>query len=299
MATRRPDLTALELFSGIGAFAAGVADRPVRVRAAFDQSEAANRTYALNHGLAPIARNLDAVDAADLPAADLWWLSPPCTPYSVRGNRRDDEDPRAESLLNLIALLGAAKPRAVLLENVAGFVGSRVHARLLSALEAGRYGVAEVDLCPTQFGVPMRRPRHFVVAVQGRAPSLPEPPDVARRKPLSQFLDPMPDDALTVPAEVVSRYGRSFNVVEPGDPEAIAICVTSGYYRSVRAAGSYVRLPDGGVRRLSPIEVLALLGFPASFRFPEDVPEAARYRLAGNSVDLRAVRWLVDALFAM
>lgn len=295
---RAKRLNALELFSGIGAFAAGVAGRPVEVRAAFDQNEEANRTYLSNFGLAPKARNLDAIAARDLPEADLWWLSPPCTPYSVRGHRRDDEDPRAASLLNLIARIERARPGAVMVENVAGFVGSRVHGRLLAALDRRGYGVAEVDLCPTQLGVPMRRPRHYVVAVHGRAAKLPPAPAEPRR-PLSDFLETEPSPELTVPREVVVRYGRSFNVVEPGDPEATAICVTSGYYRSVRAAGSYVRLADGGVRRLSPGEVLALLGFPAAFRFPGDVAEAARYRLVGNSVDVRAVRWLVDAWLAI
>jgi DNA (cytosine-5)-methyltransferase 1 len=291
-------LTALELFSGIGAFSAGIAGRPVEVRAAFDQNDAANLTYRANFGLVPTARNLDAVSARDLPEADLWWMSPPCTPYSVRGHRRDDEDPRAASFLNLIARLEKARPGALMVENVAGFVGSKVHARLLEALKTCGYGVAEVDLCPTQFGVPMRRPRHYVIGARGRALALPATPAEPRR-PLSDFLETEPAAELTVPREVVGRYGRSFNVVEPGDPEATAICVTSGYYRSVRAAGSYVRLPDGGVRRLSPGEVLGLLGFPATFGFPADVPEAARYRLVGNSVDVRAVRWLVDALLAM
>ena len=29
--------------------------------------------------------------------ADLWWLSPPCQPYSVRGRGRDLDDPRART----------------------------------------------------------------------------------------------------------------------------------------------------------------------------------------------------------
>jgi site-specific DNA-cytosine methylase len=287
---------AVEFYSGIGAFAAGVAELPVEVVAAFDQNDAANRTYRLNFGHPPRCRNLDSILADAIPDADLWWMSPPCTPYSVRGLRRDDDDPRAASFLNLIGCLAVRRPRALLVENVAGFVGSRTHARLRSALETCAYEVAEVDLCPTLFGVPMRRPRRFVVArAVGSLPALVAPaPPPARR--LADFLERSPDPALRVDATTVARYGRGFNVLEPDDPAATAICVTAGYRRSVMASGSYVRLADGGVRRLSPGEIVGLLGFPSGFRFPDEVPLSTRYRLAGNSVDVRAVRWLVETL---
>jgi hypothetical protein len=47
-------------------------------------------------------------------------------------------------------------PRALLLENVAGFVGSQMHAQLLSSL-AGRYDVREYLVSPHQSGVPYSR----------------------------------------------------------------------------------------------------------------------------------------------
>lgn len=290
---------AVEFFSGIGAFAAGAAGLPVEVVAAFDQNDAANRTYRHNFGLAPRARNLDAIRAAEVPDSELWWLSPPCTPYSVRGARRDDEDPRAASFLNLMALVPYRAPRALVVENVAGFAGSRVHARLLGVLASGGFAVAEVELCPTLFGVPMRRPRRFVVARRGAnlALAAPRAPELLER-PLAAHLDAAPAPELTVDPATVARYGRGFNVVDPADPAASVICVTAGYRRSVMASGSYLRLAGGGVRRLSPDEIVRLLGFPAGHSFPADVPLSTRYRLAGNAVDVRAVRWLIARLIA-
>lgn len=290
---------AVEFFSGIGAFAAGVAGLPVQVVAAFDQNDAANRTYAANFGHTPRSRNLDGICHAEIPEADLWWLSPPCTPYSVRGARLDDQDPRALSFLNLILKLRSRRPAALVVENVAGFVGSRVHAFLLEQLEREGYAVAEVDLCPTRFGVPMRRPRRFVVARQGAAFQLQAPaPATLWDPPLAHYLDARPDPELTVEPSVVAKYGSGFNVVDGDDPAASVICVTSGYRRSVMASGSYLRLPDGGVRRLAPHEIVRLLGFPVRFAFPAEMPISTQYRLAGNSVDVRAVRWLVAPLVA-
>lgn len=290
---------AVEFFSGIGAFAAGVAGLEVQVVAAFDQNDAANRTYAANHGLVPSSRNLDTIPFAAVPDADLWWLSPPCTPYSRRGARKDDEDPRAASFLNLMRLMYLKRPRALVVENVAGFAGSRVHAALLRVLGEIGYAVAEVDLCPTLFGVPMRRPRRFVVARLGAPVSLVAPPIAeVRDPPLAAYLDAECDPELLVPPDVVARYGSGFNVVRPDDPQASVICFTSGYQRSVMAAGSYLRVDHERVRRLAPHEIVRLLGFPVRFAFPAEVPISTQYRLAGNSVDVRAVRWLIAPLVA-
>jgi site-specific DNA-cytosine methylase len=297
-------LTAIEFFSGIGAFAAGAAACGVRVVAAFDQSPLANRVYRHNFGLAPRQRNLDGVRARDVPDADVWWMSPPCQPFTVRGRRRDDQDPRAASFVQLIGQIGECSPPAVLVENVSGFVGSRVHAMLLAVLAARGYDVRELDLCPTLLGVPMRRPRRFVAASRAgfapgaAAPPLVPPPAVlaAGPAPLASFLDPEPDPSLEVSARVVARYGRAFNVVDPRRPGQVAICVTSGYWRCRLASGSLVRLPGGGVRRMSPEEILRLLDFPRDFAFPDDVDRPARWRLAGNSVDVRAVRLLLGLL---
>ena len=57
------------------------------------------------------AQQLDAY------AADLWLLAPPCQPYTRCGLQRGSDDPRAKSLLHLLALLPQlqASPSAVAL----------------------------------------------------------------------------------------------------------------------------------------------------------------------------------------
>ena len=39
-----------------------------------------------------------------------------------------------------------------------------------------------------------------------------------------------------------------------------------------------------GVRRITPMECLALQGFPSSFSFPSTVPLREQYKQAGNTV---------------
>ena len=261
--------------------------------AAFDQSGPANSVYEANHPHRPTPRNLRRIPEAELPAADLWWMSPPCTPFTSRGARRDDDDPRAAPLLRLIELIPRRRPPAILLENVAGFATSRCRERLLESLGAAGYGVAEVDLDPTRFGVPMRRPRRFLAARLGAPPELPLP-ELPPLRPLASFLDPF-DESLRVPGEVVGAYGAALDVVDADDPAAVVSTVTRAYARSWTKSGSLVR-QAGQVRRLSPEEILRLLGFPERFRFPDEFATPLRFRLVGNSIDVRAAAWLLDRL---
>jgi hypothetical protein len=115
---------------------------------------------------------------------------------------------------------------------------------------------------------------------------------------LAGFLDPAADrdPALRLPAGLAARHAPVLNVLDPGDPAAATICFTSGYRHALKAGGSFLRLAEGGLRAFSPGEILALLGFPAGFRFPADIGLQRRWQLVGNSLSLDCVRWLIRAI---
>lgn len=281
----------LELFSGIGA--AGLAwGGPVV--AAVDQNPHANATYALNHGRVPRPWNLASVTATQLAAfgATRWWLSPPCQPYTVRGARRDLDDPRARPLLRLLPILAELRPAEVALENVPGFVESAARGELRAALIGAGYTLRERLVCPSSLGVPMRRQRYHLHARLGgdarHRADFSTPTAVAPRRPLAAYLDAEPAPELYLSEAVVRGHGHSASILDATDPAAVATCFTSAYGRSPVRAGSYVR--DGrGVRWFSPEEILRLLGFPADFRFPEPLGRDTRWELAGNSLSLDTV----------
>lgn len=297
---------AVEFFSGIGSFSEAVRESNVCVAAAFDQSVHANLVFAANFPVPAIARNLDTVKPSDIPASDIWWLSPPCTPYTVRGKQRDDEDPRSLSLKNLLHVLdtlarGDASellPGVVFLENVEGFARSAMHERLLITLDAAGYQVRESTLCSTDLGVPMLRPRFFITGVRKpfavRDWQLKMHPQ--ENLHLHNFVDADCENApaLLLKPEIVERYGETFDIVDCRDNDARAICFTSGYGKSVRASGSYLRLPNGSLRYFSPREILRLLGYREDFQLPHQLSLNQCWRLVGNAVDLRAIRLLLE-----
>lgn len=285
----------LELFAGIGGCAAAHRG-PAGAAVAIDQDEAAHQVYVHNHPHPAFRRNLASVRPDYLAGfgADLWWMSPPCQPHTVRGRGRDVDDPRSASLLNLLHCIAVCEPRAVALENVPGFAGSRAHARLTATLRQHGYAWHEQLICPTELGVPNERRRFYLAATRhGSPPSFDLTP--LPRRALRHYLDREVDPELAVPAELLRRYGTALPVVDADDPDAVTHCFTSAYTRSPVYAGSYL-LQGGVVRQLSPDEILRLLGFEPPLRWPPAVSRAKRYKLVGNSLSVTVVQRVLRGL---
>jgi len=287
-------MRALELFSGLGGWRIALGDRGA-VAAAYDVSEVANATYALNHGDQPKPRELATIPGRDLAAhgADTWLLSPPCQPFCRMGNHQGLEDRRSRAFQHLMDLFPDLAPDHLVLENVAGFLGSDAHALLSERLRVHGLHCLELQACPSRFGLPNQRPRVFVVA--SRRPLVPRPvPDLAPR-PIAAFLDEVEDDALYLSPEVLDRHRHGLDVVTAGDCRST--CFIGGYGQRYVASGSFLQTPRG-IRRFSTSEVARLLGLPGGFRFPDEVPLVARYRLLGNGLSIPVAAWALSHLDA-
>lgn len=293
-AASRDRLRVLELYCGIGGCAAALGNA-ASVVAAVDINRLALGVYAHNFPHPAAARTLESLTAAELGemGAELWWMSPPCQPFTRRGRGRDDEDPRSRSFLHLMEQAAAVRPPYLALENVPTFQGSRTHGRLLATLAGAGYQVGEHILCPSQMGMPNRRRRYYLVASQGDLAPLPRP--APRSVPLAHCLDPEPAPELWVGPELPRRYPHALHIVDAADPEAVTACFTSAYGRSHVRSGSYLRTPRG-LRRFSPTEILRLLGFPPTFSLPPDLPLSNGWRLVGNSLSLPPVRAVLRRL---
>jgi DNA (cytosine-5)-methyltransferase 1 len=289
-------MKAIEFFSGIGAFAQAGRRHGIEVMTAFDQSVEANAVYALNHRLQPQIRNLDTIKSGHIPSADVWWLSPPCKPYSLRGKQRDDKDTRAASLKTLIALLPDHQPDVFLLENVSAFAGSAMHGRLVAQLQALGYALHQLQLCPTMFGVPMRRPRLFIVGKRSGGAYREQPLPPIKQLPLSNYLNGDCNENLGLDSQTLEKYGQGFDIVNEQDQKATAICFTSGYGKCMKVSGSLLRDRQGLIRRFSPTEMLRLFGFDETFIMPADMSLNIKWRLIANSIEQSCLHHLLSGL---
>ena len=121
----------LELFCGIGGASEAVGGATLSI----DQSIPALQVLRRHHATPTLCRNLMGIRAETLPEAELWWLSPPCQPYTQRGLQKDVEDPRSRPLLHILPWIRLRRPRRLALENVPGFAESQSRQLLLQALE--------------------------------------------------------------------------------------------------------------------------------------------------------------------
>lgn len=292
----------VEWHCGIGGAAAALGANAHAI-AAIDIHRAALEIYGSNFpGHRPVCRNIESLRAAHVAAwgaADFWWMSPPCQPHTVLGNRRDLADPRSASFENLLKLIADSKPPNLAMENVPGFAASQSRLALVRTLEAAGYAWAEETICPTQYGWPNRRERYYLAATRDSGGLRPANARTIRPRTLAELVDPEADsdERLHVDRAFVERYRGAIHEADRDNPAERTNCFTSAYGRSPTRTGSYLRMSQAfGLRRFSPREVLAQLNFPASYSLPDAIAPEKLWPLTGNSLTLGATRRTLSRL---
>lgn len=103
---------------------------------------------------------------------DLLVGGPPCQGFSCAGGRKHD-DPRNKLFASYLRIVNSLQPKAVLIENVRGFTmdfepdaSVRNYSTKLRKKLSARYEVFERLIDLSQFGVPQRRTRYFLLALE-------------------------------------------------------------------------------------------------------------------------------------
>ncbi|MGI9468978.1 MAG: DNA cytosine methyltransferase [Rubripirellula sp.] len=282
----------------------GVFDRShPQVVTAIDIDRSIASLYQQHHGIVPrcsTIESLERIAEGSSEGLDMWWMSPPCQPYTTRGSQRGALDSRSQALTRLIQLIPRELPRLIGLENVPAFAGSQHHQQLKRTLSAAGYQFKEYTVCPTDIGIPMRRKRFYLLAKRGGKPLI-DISTAKRQRPLAEFIDDScwKDDSLTVPPDAVRHYQSALNIIEVGNHDATTACFTSAYGKSPIRSGSYLRCPTrNSVRRFSPNEITTLMGFRDEFFSATNLSQRSQYRLIGNSLAVPVVCELLSVLLA-
>lgn len=184
----------VDLFCGAGGFSRGFADEGFRILAGFDFEPAALRVYEANFpglpkpmGLRPLSsrttprplvarqRHADLGDLVDWAPAiaemapDVVIGGPPCQAFSKAGSRGGDDDRRAGMTVAFAILTANVRPRYVVMENVLEVRNSAAYrdARLL--LKRTGYGLSEVEIDASRYGVAQNRKRSMLVGALNEA----------------------------------------------------------------------------------------------------------------------------------
>ncbi len=312
------ELRILELFAGIGGLAAAVQqiDSPqLKVTHAVDIDRDARDVYKLNfdhpYKIADISSlELDFFKSIN---ANVWWLSPPCPPFSIRGrssrsqqNHVDDlSDNRNLALIKVSETIASVRPPVIIIENVPGFECSQTWNRVAQSFSASDYSYEVFTICPSEFNWPNRRRRVYIVATHNEdffsarfVMKLPNAHELSTH--LDSFIDPQINrdthPELYLSNDIILRYGSACDRIELGNPNnRTTACFASSYGKTILHAGSYLVLEDG-IRRFASQEVQRILGFHDSFQWPSHLSERRKWNLLGNSLAIPVVVALLRSL---
>lgn len=119
---------------------------------AVDVNNVANDVYKHNFpGIQIINRNIQSLTAKEIRELDVdtVLMSPPCQPFSRNGKYLDENDPRTNSFIYFIDLLGhLEKINYILMENVKGFECSTVRNLFVNKLKECNFDFQELSFKP-------------------------------------------------------------------------------------------------------------------------------------------------------
>ena len=190
--------TGIDLFCGVGGMSLGFEQAGFDVIAAFDFEPRNVETHEKNF---PHCKTVQA-DISELSGEqlrkdsglgdtelDVLFGGPPCQGFSMIGKRRLD-DSRNLLLYDFARLVGEVKPRYFVMENVAGLMAGaavKVLKSFIRRVKLAGYNVVEPVqvLCASDYGVPQKRKRVFILGARKGLPlpSYPDASDYASERP--------------------------------------------------------------------------------------------------------------------
>lgn len=244
-----PDFV-LSCFSGAGGMDLGLEAAGFKSVGCIELDPLARATLTMNRGSEwPVLDVNDVVEAGEsLKPADLGIEQreltllaggPPCQPFSMAAQWNKPKpgiaDSRGQTIIGMLNLAASMLPRAILIENVAGFLQGRnsaaevIESRLLeiNAKAGTRYQLYHWVLNAADYGVAQNRRRAIAVAFRDLPPftTLTRPPAPYARNPLTAWDALAPIEPATVP-----EAGGGYKDLLPSIPEG-------GNYQYLTAGG--------------------------------------------------------------
>ena len=219
----------------------------------------------------------------------------PCPPFSVAGRQLGDGDER-DLFPEAIRLIKEIRPRAVMLENVRGFLDPKFDSyrnAILKRIERLCYNVKIKLLNASDYGVPQLRPRIVIVGIRDDIdadfeyprPNSQEPPTVG---------ETLADLMAANGWKCANEWSKQANSIAPtivggskkhGGPDLGPVRARNAWAElGIDGKGIANAAPDknfDGMPRLTPRMIARIQGFPDSWDF--GTKKTAACRMIGNA----------------
>lgn len=179
-------MQSIEFCAGAGGQAIGLEQAGFRHAALVEIEQDFAKTLTLNRpGWNVFAQDMNGFDGRPYRGVDLFAAGLPCPPFSLAGKQLGDLDER-NLFPAALRLIDEIQPKAVMIENVRGFLSAvfdDYRASLKEQLRKLGYAADWRLLNASDFGVPQLRPRVVIVAVRQDLSDVFDWPDVQPHNP--------------------------------------------------------------------------------------------------------------------
>lgn len=162
-------MRAIDLFAGWGGMTEGATAAGAHVVWAANHWPLAVAAHRAAHPEAVhVCQDLRQADWSTVPVHDVMLAAPACQGHSTASQpkRRGYHDALRATAWAVVDCADVCEPAALVVENVPAFKRWRLYPQWRAALEAIGYTLAELELTASDFGVPQRRTRLFIVGVK-------------------------------------------------------------------------------------------------------------------------------------
>ena len=302
------------LFSGIGGIDLGFQQAGFDIVWANEFDHDAATTYRANFGDKHLVeKDIRQVNPQDIPDFDVLVAGFPCQPFSICGRQRGFDDPRGNLFFEIGRIIDKKRPPVVFLENVANLMehdGGKTFLVIYNTLAQFGYAVKYKVLDAQEYGnVPQQRKRIFIVAFldydQCAKFSFPEP--IERTVQLNDILDrSVKHDGIYYYNESSFYYEEMVKIVTDKcalykindhgvSPRKFFVCPTLTANMGTFPDRVPIIKDDYGIRKITPLECLALQGFPKDFVF-KGISLNSAYKQCGNSVVVPVIRRIAERI---
>jgi DNA (cytosine-5)-methyltransferase 1 len=276
---------------------------PFNIIYALDFDKYAVETYNANFEHPAICEDIKNIKVNQLEDFDLLVGGFPCQSFSTINPNKDTNDDRANLYKELIKVLKSKQPKYFIAENVKGLMTlqkGEILKKVIDGFEAVGYDVKYKLLLASNFGIPQKRERLFIVGIRNDIKlNFEFPEDTHSDKILFNKKKWVPLSAVISSLEIDDqKYYFSKKAVEGmknaksnmkrglyQDLDKQCLTITSHLAKTSLNSRDPVLLVNPVMeiyRRFTPREAASIQSFPDNFNFP--VSETQSYKQIGNAI---------------
>lgn len=281
----------IDLFAGIGGTRMGFERVGGQCVFSSEWDSFCQKTYQANFGEMPYG-DITKIKESEIPDFDVLVAGFPCQPFSSIGKRQGFLHTTQGTLFyDILRIIENKKNKAFLLENVPGLAthdNGNTFEVILKSLENAGYKVFHKVLDSSNYGVPQKRKRIYIVGFRKdlfNEIDFDFPKGNDKKEFINDYLEENVD-GYSISKELQKSYlfkkddGRP--IILDKDSKVQVKTLVSTYHKIQRLTGTFVKDGKTGIRLLTEKECKVIMGFPDDFIIP--VSRTQMYKQLGNSV---------------